>query len=126
MGGLSGSFQFLNILLQSGQQIAVVVKRGAASSFRATMGTAREALFYKHFGKSFSDTIIFKSYFAEADMETGAMLLLLECANNAVPGNRNPRTTPTHSPDVTTLSRKCPPLTEQLERSLVRADKPNA
>lgn len=85
MGGMSGSFQFLNIILQSGKQIAVVVKRGAASTFRATMGTAREALFYKHFGKSFSDAIIFKSYYAEADMETGAMLLLLECANNAVP-----------------------------------------
>ena len=86
MGGLSGTFQFFDITLESGKQIPMVLKRGAASDFRANMGVAREALFYKHLGQQFSDTITFKSYCAEGDMETGAVFLLLECANNAVPG----------------------------------------
>ena len=99
MGGMSGTFQFFDITFESGKQIAMVLKRGGASNFRASLGTAREAHFYKNFGPRLSDTIVLKSYCSEGNMKTGEMFLLLECANNAVPGS-HAHTTP-HRHDTT-------------------------
>jgi len=52
---------------------------------KIALGCAREALFYNEFAAQLSDANVPMCYFAEGDMATGAMLMLIEYMDNAVP-----------------------------------------
>jgi aminoglycoside phosphotransferase (APT) family kinase protein len=95
MGGLSAEIKFLDILLQDGKKLRVVVKAGEATDQRAKLGLAREALFYNELSQQLVDAKIPLKFFAESTMETGEMFALLEAVEDCVPagtffGSGNP------------------------------------
>ena len=49
------------------------------------MGLAREAFFYNLLASKLKGANVPACYYAEGSLETGEMLLLLECCTNAVP-----------------------------------------
>mmetsp|Transcript_48226 Transcript_48226/g.155929 ORF Transcript_48226/g.155929 Transcript_48226/m.155929 type:complete len:169 (+) Transcript_48226:10-516(+) len=86
MGGMSGVIQFLDVVLAStGESLALVLKTAAGSPLRATLGSAREALFYDAFGSSLEDANVPRCFYAHGDMATGDTTLLMQCLENAVP-----------------------------------------
>lgn len=98
MGGLSGETKIIDVSLVSGEKMALAFKkpmaRGSAES-RGKMGLAREAYFYKFLAPQLSGFNIPRCYYATGNMETGEMVLLMECLEGAVPsgtffGSTNP------------------------------------
>jgi len=85
MGGMSGDIKFLDVVLATGESLALVLKTAAASPARAIRGVAREAFFYKEFSLSLKVANVPKCYYADGDMATGEMTLLLELLENGVP-----------------------------------------
>ena len=86
MGGMSGVIQFLDVVLAStGESLALVLKTAAGSPLRATLGSAREALFYDAFGSSLEDANVPRCFYAHGDIATGDTTLLMQCLENAVP-----------------------------------------
>lgn len=65
--------------------VAVKTSPKELTQQRVVLGTAREAMFYNDFAPRLGLAGVPKSYYAEADMATGAMLVILECKQNAVP-----------------------------------------
>merc|ERR1711998_40314 len=66
--------------------MGMVVKTSApGNGLKIAMGSAREALFYQEFATELRDAGVPKCYHAEADMATGEMLVLIECAEDAAP-----------------------------------------
>ena len=95
MGGLSAEIKFLDVVLEDGKTLRVIVKAGNATGQRAKLGLAREALFYNELSQQLVDANIPLSYFAEGTMETGEMFALLEAVEDCVPagtffGSGNP------------------------------------
>ena len=76
MGGLSAEIKFLDVVLEDGKTLRVIVKAGNATGQRAKLGLAREALFYNELSQQLVDANIPLSYFAEGTMETGEMFAL--------------------------------------------------
>ena len=82
----AGVIQFLDVVLAStGESLALVLKTAAGSPLRATLGSAREALFYDAFGSSLEDANVPRCFYAHGDMATGDTTLLMQCLENAVP-----------------------------------------
>eukprot|EP00038_Savillea_parva_P002518 m.114974 g.114974 ORF g.114974 m.114974 type:complete len:395 (+) comp10867_c0_seq2:165-1349(+) len=87
MGGLSGEFLFLDVDVGSGDTLSLALKRSphSVSEHKKTLGTAREALFYAELAPSLAGANIPKAYFAQGDMATGEMIVLLERLVDTVP-----------------------------------------
>ena len=85
--GFSGDIKFIDVSLSDGSSIALCVKTAAASPLRAAMGLAREAHFYQNFSEVLREKNIAcpKCYYAEGDIKTGEVTLLIESLQNAVP-----------------------------------------
>mmetsp|Transcript_30458 Transcript_30458/g.96861 ORF Transcript_30458/g.96861 Transcript_30458/m.96861 type:complete len:397 (+) Transcript_30458:3-1193(+) len=89
MGGLSGEFKFIDVVLASGEKLALVLKSAAENALganRVTMGCSREAFFYREFGDELAEVAnLPRCFYADGCLETGALTLLLECLEGAVP-----------------------------------------
>jgi len=97
MGGLSADIAFISAKLSGGQTLPLIVKTSSASPMRVRTGTAREALFYKEFsaqlavgsdgndGANADAGIVPRAYHADANMETGEMVVIMDCCKNAIP-----------------------------------------
>ena len=85
MGGMSGDFKFLNVVLATGESLALVLKTATGSPLRVAMGVAREAFFYNTFSSSLTVANVPKCYYAHGDMATGEVTMLLELLENAIP-----------------------------------------
>jgi len=82
MGGMSCDIKFIDVVLATGDTVAMVLKTAAGSPLRAAMGCAREALFYQEFAPQL---MVAKCFWAQGNMETGEAHLLLEALEDAVP-----------------------------------------
>jgi hypothetical protein len=85
MGGMSGDIKYIDVSLASGKSLAMVLKTGAPSPTRVTMGLAREAFFYNEFAAELGEAGVPAAYYAHGDMATGDTVLLLQCFEGAVP-----------------------------------------
>jgi hypothetical protein len=85
MGGMSAEIQYIDAELASGDKLALVLKTAGSTPTRVAMGLAREALFYNEFASRLEPAGVPKGFFASGDMKTGAMVLLMECFEDAVP-----------------------------------------
>lgn len=86
MGGMSAEMVFLDVAMSNGEQIPMVLKTNPpGNGMKIAMGCAREALFYNEFAAKLADANVPVCYYAEGDMATGEMLILIECMENAVP-----------------------------------------
>mmetsp|Transcript_43589 Transcript_43589/g.115208 ORF Transcript_43589/g.115208 Transcript_43589/m.115208 type:complete len:616 (+) Transcript_43589:68-1915(+) len=88
LGGMSGSFRFFRVQLgASGEEMSVALKTTAASSLKrsALLGNAREAHFYRTLAPSLGAAGVPRAHLAMGSMSSGAMLVLMECLEGAVP-----------------------------------------
>lgn len=103
MGGMSADMRFIDVKMDDAESIAMVVKTAApGDELKIAIGAAREALFYSEFASQLADAGVprcdershhhphhpphlCRCYYAEGDMTTGEMLVLIECAEGAVP-----------------------------------------
>lgn len=85
MGGMSGDIKFWDVVLSSGEHLALVLKTAGASPLRSAMGNAREAFFYNELAPALATASIPRCYYARGDMASGEVLLLMEMLGDAVP-----------------------------------------
>ena len=90
MGGMSGDIKFLDVLLATGESLALVLKTAKGSPMRVAMGVAREAFFYNTFSSSLKVANVPRCFYARGDMATGEVTMLMQrmmSANAASSGN---------------------------------------
>ena len=85
MGGMSGDIKFLDVLLATGESLALVLKTAKGSPMRVAMGVAREAFFYNTFSSSLKVANVPRCFYARGDMATGEVTMLMQLLENAVP-----------------------------------------
>ena len=83
MGGMSSEIKFLEVELTSGERLALVLKYAAGNPRRAALGNAREARFYNELASQLSG--LPRCFYAHGDMASGAVTMLMEALDDAVP-----------------------------------------
>jgi len=85
MGGMSGDIKFIDVVLTSGEALALVLKSAGGSQLRAAVGNAREAFFYNEFAGQLTAAHVPKCFYAHGNLATGEVVLLMEALEDAVP-----------------------------------------
>ena len=89
MGGMSSEIKFLEVELTSGERLALVLKYAAGNPRRAALGNAREARFYNELASQLSGAAakveLPRCFYAYGDMASGAVTMLMEALDDAVP-----------------------------------------
>ena len=85
MGGMSAEIGFIDVTAADSEQFPMVLKTcPPGNDLKIAQGCAREAFFYNELAPQLG-TAVPKCYFAEGNMATGEMLMLIECVEGAVP-----------------------------------------
>eukprot|EP00008_Paramoeba_atlantica_P003062 CAMPEP_0201488982 /NCGR_PEP_ID=MMETSP0151_2-20130828/20833_1 /ASSEMBLY_ACC=CAM_ASM_000257 /TAXON_ID=200890 /ORGANISM="Paramoeba atlantica, Strain 621/1 / CCAP 1560/9" /LENGTH=400 /DNA_ID=CAMNT_0047874435 /DNA_START=94 /DNA_END=1296 /DNA_ORIENTATION=+ len=86
MGGLSGDFNVLEVELEEGNTLSLILKTTNKSrkDLAATLGTPREGLFLQAFSEKLQG-IIPKAFYGTGDLKTGEKVLIMEKLENSVP-----------------------------------------